>query len=182
MKKVIFFLVLIISFNTIANAQQDEIWEPVVTRSDLIGKWTGSHTIEIPQNDEAGIPNSALTFTINIDYLARNENIVLELMVDLNQLMNDWIKLPVIMELGITKEQFWNMIKQKLSAPMENDVTFSDNYQITFLINEEVEELINSEYYLINRNRTMLKVIFEDPLSLGLGDAGFSEMTLVKTR
>ena len=181
MKKVLFALALTVIFNAGANAQSTETWSQITSVSTIAGRWTGSLDMEIPQNDATGIPNSIMKFSISLEYALSNKDVIIEMQIDFNQFLNDWVKVPAMVELKVTKDQLWNMLKELLKNFLEEDVSFDNNYKLSYFMNFEADSFSGSDNFRINQDRTKIKLIFDDPVSFGLGDEGFTEMILTKT-
>jgi hypothetical protein len=111
MKKVFFSLVLIFTLNFAVTAQKENDWAPVVSAAELAGYWTGSKAMEIPQNEATGIPNSILVLTINLNYSQNNKDIIFEMVIEFNKFLEDWIEVPTMKNLKMTKDQLWNLLK-----------------------------------------------------------------------
>ena len=181
MKKALFAFVLIIACNGIASAQKEETWNPITSISTITGRWTGSLDMEIPQNEATGIPNSIMKFSIFMEYTPNNKDAIIEMQIDFDRFLNDWIKVPAMQEIKITKDQLWNMLKELLKNILEEDVSFDNNYKMSYYMNSEANSFSGSENFRISGDRTRIKLIFDDPVSFGLGDEGFTEMVLTKT-
>ena len=181
MKKMLLSVVLIFVFSVAASAQRGETWSPITSVSNIAGKWAGSQTMEIPRNEANGIPNSILKFSIFMEYVQNNKDVTVEMQIDFSQFLDDWIKDPSMVELKITKEQLWNTVKELLKNILDDEVTFDNNYRMSFFMNSEADSFSGSDNFRINQDRTMIKLIFDDPISFGLGDKGVTEMTLSKS-
>ena len=182
MKKMLLSFVLITAFSAAVSAQRGEIWTPITSVSTIAGKWAGSQTMEIPQNEATGIPHSILKFSIFMEYVPNNKDVTVEMQIDFAQFLDDWIKVPAMRDLKVTKDQLWNMVKELLKNVLDDEVTFDSNYKMSYFMNSEADSFSGSDNFRINQDRTMIKLIFDDPISFGLGDEGVTEMVLTKNR
>ena len=180
MKKVILSFALIITLNCFVNAQSENNWIPVVSVSELVGSWTGSQDIEMPQNETAGIPHSFLLFSIHMEYIHGNKDITFEMIVDLGQFLDDWIKVPEMRELMVSKDQLWNILQGLLQNMLGEEATFDNTYKMFYLLKADAGSFVPSDNFCINETKNMVKLVFDDPISFGLGDEGITEMILAK--
>ena len=180
MKKVFFLFVLIVTLNCAMNAQNENNWMQIVSVSELIGSWTGSQNIAIPQNEATGIPNSFLTFSLHIEYALASKEIVFEMMIDMNKFLDDWIKVPSVKDLGINKDLLWGLLTGVLGGMLDGEAVFDNTYKMFYSLYPEPESFVSSDNLYINGNKNMIKLIFNDPVSFGLGDEGLTEILLTK--
>ena len=180
MKKALLSFFLIIVLSAAASAQRGEIWTTITSVSTIAGKWAGSEIMEIPRNETTGIPNSILKFSIFMEYVPNSKDVTIEMQIDFNQFLDDWIKVPAMRELKVTKDQIWNMVKELLKNILEENITFDNNYRMSYFMNSEADSFSGSNNLQINQDRTMIKLIFDETISFGLGDKGITEMILTK--
>ena len=180
MKKVLLSFFFIIALGTAASAQRGETWTPISSVASIAGKWAGSETMEIPRNETTGIPNSILTFSIFMEYVPNNKDVTIEMQIDFYQFLDDWIKVPAMRDLKVTKDQVWNMVKELLKNILEDDIVFNNNYRMSYFMNSEADSFSGSNNLQINQDKTMIKLIFDETISFGLGDKGITEMILTK--
>ena len=180
MKKVLLSLLLSIAFSAAVSAQRGEIWTPITSVSTIAGRWAGSQNMEIPRNEANGIPQSILKFSIFMEYVPSGKDVTIEMQIDFNQFLDDWIKVPSMRDLKVTKDQIWSMVKELLKNILEDNISFDNNYRMSYFMNPEADSFSGSDNFQINQDRTLIKLIFDETISFGLGDEGITEMILAK--
>ncbi|MCL1815558.1 MAG: hypothetical protein FWG27_07065 [Treponema sp.] len=181
MKRLMFTFVLIAGIIGFANAQMGDTWSPITSASSLIGKWTGTQSIEIPQNDEKGIPNANVIFSISLVYTRSNTDVTVEMKIDFTGFLDEWVKVPAMQNLKLTKDQLWKLITDLLSNIMEEGFAFDNKYNMFYSMTSDVDSLLNSDNISINQDKTMIKLVSDVLITFGLGDDGFTELILTKT-
>ncbi|MDR1307262.1 MAG: hypothetical protein LBK74_06790 [Treponema sp.] len=174
----LFFLILCAAGNA-----QNEGWRPIQPADNLLGAWEGTDILAIPKNEEAFIPDSSLTVTIRLVYARTGEQKTTTLVVGMNfeQLLIDWLAMPQVKEQGITKDQLWGLLVDQMQVMLPG-VTFQ-GYSLSFEMSQADEFFgADDDSLEINRRRNKIRVTFPEPLSLGLGDEGLSQMVLTKKR
>ncbi|MDR2471542.1 MAG: hypothetical protein LBD09_05475 [Treponema sp.] len=176
MKKSLSLLFLFLLVSVSVSAQRRGAWNRIESAEELIGLWEGSETLAIPRNKNTGIPKSSLTVTISLDYRSGG-GMALVVAMDFNRFLDDWISEPQFRDAGISKDSIWEALRTLFRDALEG--AEFENYTMMYRIVTETE-LSNDDTLRLNRDRTKLKVIFPNRLSLGMGDAGIKEMILDK--
>ncbi|MDR0599356.1 MAG: hypothetical protein LBG84_04650 [Treponema sp.] len=178
----VIFAALFMMVCAAAFAQKTESWAKIRSSADLAGSWEGSQTMEVPRNDEAGVPQSVLLISFTLNYVRGGENVDMKLKMNFNQLLEDWVLMPQMKQVKFTKDQIWLVLVEMLSNMMGEVVEFDDGYNMLYTMSGPVDSLMSDGSVMINRNKTKLKLTFDEPMSLGLGDEGFTEMILDKKK
>jgi hypothetical protein len=173
------FTVVVVFTVLLCAAAGAQSWKQVNTEEELEGSWEGFVTLQIPRNMEAGIPQSSLKVTISLQ-CQPGGNAAMTIMMDLNQLLKDWIAMPEVQEAGLTKDTIWEYIIDQMGGMPEAE--FNDDYTIAYMVSAPLEEFMEEAIRImeINRGRTKLKLTFPEVISLGIGDKGFKEIVLDK--
>ena len=186
MKKGFVLLVLIFS---VCYLFADDNWRTVENASDIIGRWEGSMIVPLPSGSiDEMLPDSSMDVIFAADFSrTANANRLLfafEIVVDLDKFLDDLLRIPEVKILGISRDTFWELFAAELSSFSIPDLDIVvKKYSIGFMMSEEVEDSsmdFSQGYMLINNERTMIKLIFEEELSFGLGDEGFRELVMHK--
>ncbi|MDR2552074.1 MAG: hypothetical protein LBD31_02760 [Treponema sp.] len=180
MKKCLLFAGLILLAGATLEAQRRAAWNPVDSPEELAGRWEGSQIMPIPQNAEAGMPQSFLKITISMDY-AEEGGVTVILTMDFGQLLSDWTAMPEAKQAGLTKDLLWDMMSAELANAFDG-AALAGAYTMTLTISGSMEDLMGDESLKteLSRDRKKLKLTFPQKLSLGLGDEGFQEIILNK--
>ncbi|MDR2210817.1 MAG: hypothetical protein LBO65_05030 [Spirochaetaceae bacterium] len=174
----LFFFVLCAAGNA-----QNEGWRPVNPGDNLVGTWEGAKILVIPKNEEAFIPNSSLKVLFKLTCVRGEggDDMTVLIDMDFDQLLKDWLAMPEVKESGFTKDQLWDLMVSQLQSVLP-DVSFHD-YALAYEISTTAGSFsLEDDSLEINRRLNKLKVIFPEPVSLGLGDEGFQEIVLDKKR
>ncbi|MDR2662611.1 MAG: hypothetical protein LBC31_06400 [Treponema sp.] len=171
----LFFFILCAAGNA-----QNEGWRSIKTTDTLLGAWEGTETLRIPKNEAALIPDSSLPFTVRVVFAQEGESMTTTVFISFGfeQLLDDWIAMPQVREEGITKDQLWGLLVDQMQQMLPEAT--SQGYSMTIEVSEYDEIFTANEVLEINRRRNKLRLTFPEPVSLGLGDEGLSQIVLTK--
>ena len=182
MKKPLVLLALALFVCVSAAAQRRAAWNVIDSINELEGFWEGSRVIAIPADKNKGLPKSSITMAITLNYQSGGELMIIA-GINLSRFLDTIVALPEVRRDGITKDQFWEYMAGEVVI-MNGAASYDDNYNIFYPISFPgvAEKLSAGEALMLNRDRTRLRIVLSEPLSLGMGDAGFKEMILDKKK
>jgi hypothetical protein len=191
MKKKIFNIFLFISFCfTAALAGADESWQLLENVNDLVGRWEGNVTMNIPENPAEMIPKSSMDVRAIFEYSkntrARNTDYSFFMNIDFEKFLNDFMKFPELKVLGVSKDDIWDMFSIIFSSmdELSDYNVVVKKYYFEFNYNGIIDELLNDSeqgQIFLNKAKNQMKWLFNSAVSLNLGDEGFMELILYKT-
>jgi hypothetical protein len=184
MKKNVFIVIVVslVAFCFIGCATQSnntaiEVWRDVESGNDVVGKWEGSIIIDIPQNDEVFMPETSVEVTIFMEYI-RDADIVNSYMkMDFARLLTDWSNMQTVKLAGLTKEDLWEAMVEGLES---EGVNIGGEYFVKQDLSDNVDTFFSDEAgkLQINTSGNKLKLVFYEAVTMGLGDSGFTEITM----
>ena len=169
------------------NAAADDIvnWHEPESDDDFVGIWVGHIVMQIPGNSEASMPESSLDVSFFLEYTKDTGNLKVNIRMDVDRLLTDWSNEPLIKQYGLTKDALWELFFAEIISGDEAENITMEKYYVSYNISVSggVDALNYESSFgqvLFNDDKTKIKLIFYDGLSLGLGDEGFSEIILDK--
>ena len=187
MKKIVIpalFLAFFLFAEQAANAQD---WIEPTSPGELIGLWESNTTLPISANPAEMMPESSIGLIIIFDYRESGEkagnNYKLSVRLDMSRFLDDFMFIPDIKALGLSKDSLWNILLQNIeNAGTTLDVTFG-KYFISYTVSENISEFFtksNRGQIFINTARNRILLSFNDDLSQGFSDREIKEVILVK--
>jgi hypothetical protein len=169
-------------------AQNVTNWREAESYDELIGKWEGSLTVNIPKNAEEMIPETSVKtlFLMNITKNPDNNDtdFKISMRLDLENFLDDFLNLPEIKPLGLPKDMLWDMLADNFRFSMDSlgDDLVIQRYYITFTALESTGEVYSDSggKVFLNNDKTMMKVIFDEPIEFGIPDVLIQEIILNK--
>ena len=169
-------------------AQDVTNWREAESYDELTGRWEGNLNIHVPRNVEAGIPETSIKalFFMNITKNPddADTNIKVSMRFDLENFLDDFLSLPEIKPLGLTKDIFWEILAGEFRSSMEglaDDLVIQRYYVIFTALESSSEEYSESGgKVLINDDKTIMKLIFDEPIEFLPPDVLIREIILKK--
>jgi len=177
-RQFIAFVVFLICFTAAIGAQD---WRIISSISDLEGRWEGSFNMDVPASPGDFIPKSSINFKMNL--FCTSSNYMFEISIDFEKLLDDFLDMPEAKGIGVTKELLWMVLVSAIEDQTKSSgFNFStDGYTINMNLSGDSSDLISdSDEYFINESRNMIRIVFNEKMTLGLGDEGISEIILNK--
>ena len=163
------------------NASETESWIDIVSPNACIGKWEGQLTIFIPKDDANFIPESSIEISIFMEFIKGADVVNSNMKFDFDKFVTDWQHVEEIAEIGFTKDSLWELLADNfLETP---GFVCGNDYYVTYDLSDKTELFFlpdDNGKIQINKNGNKLKMVFNEILSFGLGDSGFSEIVLNK--
>ena len=161
--------------------RNEELWHDISSIDQFVGKWEGKLNVPISKNDEIFMPESLIEVSITIEYTKGLQELMYNMKIDMNKLLTDCMDLDSIKEAGLTKDNLWELIIEGLEN--EDGFTIGGKYFANYDLSFDAEALFSDDSgskFQINNNSDMIKLIFFEAISFGLGDEGFNEIVLNK--
>ena len=161
--------------------KRNELWYDIGSIDNLIGKWEGYRSVDIPKNEENLIPKTSIEISISLEYIKGSKEVNVSMKIDLNRFLNDWLNIEEIKETGITKNELWEILFQEFEKI--EGYTIGGRYYINYDLSDNAETFLSNNSdgeFKINDTCDKIKLIFYKAMSFGLGDSGFNEMILQK--
>jgi len=179
-----FALVLIVLMAGCATSnkksEKADSWNKVNSANEFIGTWEGSASVLIPENRDEYVPGSSIDVSIFLEYMGNTNAVNASLKKDMNRFLTDWVNVNEIKQMGIAKDQLWEMF---LSGPnKDNTVTDVGNYFMVSDLSGTADDFLHEKKgaFFINGNGTQLKMVFHELVEFGMGDSGITELILNK--
>jgi hypothetical protein len=183
------FIILFISFCIAAANADNEIWRPVESANDLIGKWKGNTIYEIQENLDEMMPKSSLNIGTIFEYSkntkTEDSDCKFSMSIDFDKFLDDLLKLPGIKEYSISKENIWGMLELIFNSVDEisgYDVSV-EKYCINFSFDGEIDAMFNNAslgQVLLNSDKNKMKFHINSEIPLSTGSNEFMELILHK--
>ncbi|MDR1839124.1 MAG: hypothetical protein LBQ93_06020 [Treponema sp.] len=169
-------------------AQDVTNWREAESYDELIGRWEGNLTIHVPRNVEEMIPETSIKalFFMNITKNPDNTdtNFKISMRFDLENFLNDFLSLPEVKPTGLTKDIFWEILAGEFRSGMEglaDDLVIQKYYVIFTALESSGEEYSESGgKVLINDDKNIMKLIFDEPIEFLPPDVLIREIILKK--
>jgi hypothetical protein len=187
MKKIVFNIIVFslvafcfIGCATQSNKTKAEVWHDVKSLDEFIGKWEGSFVQNIPKNDENAMPKTSMEITIFFECIQGEEVVNGYMNVDFTQMLTDWSNMEMMKNAGVTIEFLWELITERLEG--NEEINIGGEYFITQDLSGDVDTFFSEDSgkFQINESGSKLKLVFNQAVSFGLGDSGFTEIVLNK--
>lgn len=171
---------------TTVQAGDDGSWRQVNPYDDIIGKWEGTKTIAIKDED---MPESSLNMTLSFECIKHSNDSMsatINMRIDLDKFLTDFLNSDPAMEtLGIQKDDLWEQFLEA-KPQFDNEYTITTGkYYINMFIADSGKIAVGSnktaidDFNLwINADKSQIKIIYDEPFSFGLGDEGIKELIL----
>ncbi|GHU84334.1 hypothetical protein FACS189473_1370 [Spirochaetia bacterium] len=179
------FIILITGFAANAGAQSrtPADWIPVTIANDLAGAWEGSISVPIPENPESFLPASSITITLTVDYTKNSDTVQSTMKIDMEAFLEDWHAVDIVQTAGLTKDSLWDTLVQEFSKA--DNLAIGGKYYLTVDLSDKAETFAAADAagaFFKNQNHSAIKLVLNEPISFGLGDKGFTEITLTKRK
>jgi hypothetical protein len=184
-KKRFFVILFLVCFAvSIAGAQAN--WQTInsASASDLEGRWEGSFTMNVPPDPAQMIPKSSID--INMSLFCTSSNYLMSMVFNLEKFLDDLMNIPDVKGSGVTKELFWMIMAAAMESQIDGTgLKISEgNYSMSISMTGNINELLSEENpqgeVFINDNRNIIRLVFNEKMTLGMGDEGISEIILHK--
>jgi hypothetical protein len=163
-------------------------WITPVSDADFLGRWESRFSMDIPQFPGIAMPRTGVDVAFNLEYTkpAAGGMFLYNMVFDMERFLDALLSVPEMKMLGMTKDTVWDLM---LSDADFSDGEFSEydvvikRYYISVTQTETAEEFFEDSSkgeVFISEDRRQMKLVFFEPVTLGLGDAGFSEVILHK--
>ena len=185
MKKSIYvFIFFILYAAQISAADNNTIWKKAESINDFAGKWEGYNIVAIPRNTANAIPESSIEVGIFFEYMEGSDNVNADMKVNLDKFMTDWSNVPEIKWSGFSKDNLWEVIINEFEDNnIDDKFSISGKYYLNYDLSEKADVFFfdNTDGdILLNETGNQVKMVFNKPMSFGLGDEGFTEIILDK--
>ncbi|GHT77645.1 hypothetical protein FACS1894130_02640 [Spirochaetia bacterium] len=179
------FIILITGFaaNSGAQSRTPDDWIPVTIANDLAGAWEGSISVAIPENPESFLPTASIKITLTVDYIQNSDTVQSIMKIDMEAFLDAWHAVDIIQTAGFTKDILWDTLAQQFSKA--DNLAIGGKYYLTIDLSDKAETFASADAagaFFKNQNHSAIKLVFNEPLSFGLGDKGFTEITLTKRK
>jgi hypothetical protein len=165
--KKIFNIFLVISFCfTAALVGADDNWYPAVSANDLIGKWEGNITIDIPENNFAEMMlKSSMCFRVIFEYSKNtgmwDKDNSFFMNINFDKFLDDLMKSPELKTLGISKDDVWDIFAVAFSSmdELSDYNVVVKKYHFEYSYNIIIDELINDGdqgQILLNKDKSQM--------------------------
>jgi hypothetical protein len=178
LKIAVLSLAALFFFGCATQSNRADVWRGAEAPNELIGKWEGSVVQQIPKNDDNYLPATIIEITISLEYLRDAARVNGSMKMDFDQFLTDWSNMGAIKGAGMTKTTLWGALEKGFKESTE--ITVGGEYFITQDISDNVDNFISDGSAQINASGNKMKLLFPEPISLGMGDTGFSEIILNK--
>jgi hypothetical protein len=163
-------------------AADTDTWTIIKAPGEIVGRWKGGAESLIPAGALAPeAPAVVLDYIMIAAYEAGAENAVTELSIGVGGLLDALMKALPESAGPVTKEALWSQLVAELGAGSET-VSAAD-YYIKYTLKQPVEEFIATDedgQMFINQDGTKMKWVSFTPLTMGIGDTGFTEMIFTR--
>ena len=163
-----------------SRADDSTTWRNTENLDDFIGTWEGSKTVNIPKNNEEGIPESSLQVSIFFEYKKGSDNVNVTMKMDLNRFLTDMSNMPELKWAGLNKDDLWEML---LSIFENTEYIAGGKYFFNYDLSDKADVFFfdnTGGEILLNDTKNRMKLVFYETVSLELGDEGFTEIILSK--
>jgi hypothetical protein len=161
-------------------AQQSGVWTTVKTPAELVGAWEGAVNIPIPENEDAGLPDSSIEVEFSLEYFKGGEELNCVMKVNMKRYVTDWAAGPNAQAQKLTRDDFWDILTKEFDG---SGLVVGGKYFVLMNLADTADNFISSDAGLTivkNPEKNALKLIFGETISFGLGDEGFTEVVLDK--
>ena len=179
-RTIMFVFAALIFAASCATAPGGNMWRRVKDGAAITGKWSGTVTVAIPENPEQGMPATSFLVTMDFDIPAGSPTASITLTVNFEQFLDDLSAQPAAQAQGITKPALWGMMAQGFTG---SGATVTEDYRLIAVESGPVEEITGSDAVQsmeISADGTRLRYTLKEPVSFGIGDAGFKQLILIK--
>jgi hypothetical protein len=162
-------------------------WITPVSDEDFLGRWEGRFSMDIPQLPGVNIPRTGVDVVFNIEYTktpAAGGIFLINWAFDMERFLDALLSTPEMKALGLSKNALWDLMIADINVDSgefaKYDITVK-RYTVSMTETETTEEFMEDTSggeVLISEDRTQIKLVFNERITLGFGDEGFSEVIL----
>jgi hypothetical protein len=192
MKKKIFNMFLLVSFclTAVVVSADTENWRRFDSVNDLVGRWEGNLTVDIPEKLNEMVPKTSMDVRTIFEYskntMLQNTDFSLYMRIDFEKFLDDFLKFPEFKMLGLSKDVIWDVFAQNLSSmdelPDYNIVIKKYYFEINY--DGRIDELVNDSsrgQIFLNSEKNQMKWLVNSAVALNLGNEDFMDLILYKT-
>ena len=155
-------------------------WKAISGVDEFAGRWEGSISVRVPEDKKEYIPESSIEISIFLEYIKNTTEISSGMKIDLSRFLADWENVAEMRQLGITKDQLWEMLSEAFNRDVS--IRLGGKYFLTMDLSGTTDEYMSDETaeFFINNKGTRLKIVFSEVVKFDMGDSGFREIILDK--
>ena len=170
---------------------QDAQWRKVESDNDIAGRWESEFTMNIPANKDDMIPETSFSVYMLLDYVKAAANkasaFKVTLKMDIEKFLIDYANMPELRMIGLSKDSLWEIFIDGMKSALESsgEQVIVEKYYLSYTVSASIDEFLDDSargQIFINKEKTKMKLIFNEPLSLGLNDEEIREIILTKKR
>ena len=188
---ILLIITVLLSCKNKDSISDEEIWNELDKIEDLVGFWTGNNTLSVRRNRINDIPKTTLEILTTLNYYSADWYIgYLTLNMDFDKYLDDWlIEKNKNNNDKYEKIDLWGYIIRKYMA-MENHSSggqFIIQQYIHYNIQFDIQNNVNNSFFqsisgklLINNEKNKLKIVFNEPLNLGVRNRQTFDIILIK--
>jgi len=189
-KSVLLIAFVILCSVSLNVAADDNInWIIPKTPAEVAGTWEGSSTIYTAAVPANSIPESSMELSIILVYsegsAAGASNFKVTVKIDLDKFMDDFMNMPSVKTLGVSKDVLWELMCMSIGQMDETlgSAISIGKYYISYTMADNANEFIlggSSGNVYISSDRTKMKLESINDLSQGLSKNAVYEIILIR--
>lgn len=166
-----------------ARSTKEIRWIDIRSIADCVGEWEGFASIPVPEDRKTHMPEFAMEFSIELEYQKGakrvNGSMIMKLDNFLDALFNEEIRRE-----GYTKDELWEIMAEEFTSD-ESMMLFEigRDYCIIQDLSDDANAFFEGDSagkFQIAETGDQMKLMFYEPLTLGLGDSGLTEIILTR--
>jgi hypothetical protein len=166
--------------------EDESNWIDIQSADEIAGVWQGyaDMPMDAQAEEEAGYPASSVGITVILGYIKGSDKYTLDIKVNIEKILTDWVNTPKMKKNGFTKDMLWTIIAN--NAGDTDEYTVGEKYFLNTELSDSIVSFVSGNFgdskqrVSINKNMNKLKIVSLDILS-GIEYKNLDRIILQKT-